>query len=60
MKNINKLKSIQKIAGFIALIAIIVFSMAACDLFGDDDPKLAMGTYYFGSNSHITFAAAGR
>jgi hypothetical protein len=34
MKNTFKLKAIQRIAGIIALLAIIVFSMAACS--GDD------------------------
>jgi hypothetical protein len=34
MKNIFKLKAIQRIAGIIALVAVIGFSMAACG--GDD------------------------
>jgi len=35
MKNTFKLKAIQRIAGIIALVAVIGFSMAACG--GDDD-----------------------
>jgi hypothetical protein len=35
MKNIFKLKAIQRIAGIIALLAVIGFSMVACS--GDDD-----------------------
>jgi hypothetical protein len=31
MKNLNKLKAIQRIAGIIALVAVIGFSFAACD-----------------------------
>jgi hypothetical protein len=39
MKKFFKLKAAQRVAGIIALVAIIGFSMAACDTGGDDGTK---------------------
>ena len=45
MKNTFKLKAIQRIAGIIALLAVIGFSMAACGGDGNAEVKLAGTTW---------------
>ena len=66
MKNTSKLNTIHKIAGIIAFIAIIGFSMTACkDDDGVKDPPIVgswgntTGVWTFNNNDTATFAPDG-
>ena len=52
MKNLTKMKAVQKVA-IIATIAVIGFSMIACDLNNDDPPSFSLnGIWAFGTNAN--------
>jgi len=57
MKNVFKPQSMWRIAGTIAVLAIVVFSMAACG--GNDDAHPIIGTWVNTHGERLVFRVSG-